>query len=350
MTTNRQAKFKAAIPHLLFWLAYIFYQAVSYGWENTDALTFQPGRALFTATLPVNIALTYFNLYVLMPLFYYRQKYVRYAIALLLLLLAGGILARLLTHVFIIPWEKLHNPVRYAMENKSFWIPVRILRLSLETCPLIAVTMLIQLMRNAYERERNLRDLQQEKFAAEMALLKAQINPHFFFNTLNTLYGLILKQSEKAAKFALRLSDLMHYVLYQAQANKVPLADEISHLENYIGIEQARFADRLELSFQYSGDISGKMIAPLILLPFIENAFKHSISDAKGWITININITQKLLLLSVENSFVPGSQNKAGGLGLQNVKRRLELTYPGKYELNLCAEQEVFAISLKLEL
>ncbi|WCT13097.1 sensor histidine kinase [Mucilaginibacter jinjuensis] len=350
MKIKWQAKYKAVVPHLLFWLAYIFYQAIIYGWENTDALTFQPGQALFTATLPVNILLTYLNLYVLMPLFYYRQEYVRYAISLVLILLIGGILARFLTHTFIVPWEKLHNPVRYGLENKNFWIPVRILRLSLETCPLIAVTMVIQLMRNAYEREKNLRDLQKEKFAAEMALLKTQINPHFFFNTLNTLYGLILKKSEKAAKFALRLSDLMHYLLYEASAEKVLLTDEISHLENYINVEQMRFADRLELSFQFSGEITGKLIAPLILLPFVENAFKHGISNNSGWITININVVQNRLFLNVENSCPINSQISRGGLGLNNVKRRLELTYPGKYDLQVSPQTEVFEVTLKLYL
>jgi len=350
MEIKWQAKYKAIVPHLLFWLAYIFYQAIIYGWENTDALTFQPAQALLTATLPVNMMLTYLNLYMLMPLFYYKQEYVRYAITLVLMLLIGGILTRFLTHAFILPWEKLNNPVRYSLENKNFWIPVRILRLSLETCPLIAVTMLIQLMHNAYDREKNLRNLQKEKFAAEMALLKAQINPHFFFNTLNTLYGLILKKSEKAAKFALRLSDLMHYLLYEARAEKVLLADEISHLENYISIEQMRFADRLELSFQYSGDITGKLIAPLILLPFVENAFKHGISNGNGWITININAVQNRLFLNVENSYPLSLQTNRGGLGLNNVKRRLELTYPGKYDLQILPQHEVFEVALKLYL
>jgi two-component system, LytTR family, sensor kinase len=350
MEIKWQVKYRTIIQHLVFWAVLILYQTISYGWENTDELTFRPGPAIFTATLPVNIILIYTNLYILMPLYYYREKYLPYAISLIIILLAGAIAERFLTHVFILPWEQLHNPVRYQMENKHFWIPVRILRLSLATCPLIAVTMVIQLMQNAYERERNLRELQKEKFAAEMGLLKAQINPHFFFNTLNTLYGLILKKSEQAAKFALRLSDLMHYLLYESQAEKVLLKDEISHLENYIAVEQMRFADRLDLSFQYSGDINGKLIAPLLLLPFVENAFKHGITDDSGWITINIKVIDNKLFLKVENSHPANAQKSNHGLGLQNVKRRLELTYPSCYDLQLTNNHEVFEVDLKLNL
>lgn len=344
------ARSRIVMQHLAFWTVTILYQAISYGWENTDALTFRLAPALITASLPITIIITYINLYVLMPLYYYHEKYIRYMVSLIFLIIMGGMLMRFFTHVLILPWEQLHDPQRYQQEIKRFWIPVRILRLSIELCPVLAVTMVIQLMRNAYDRERNLRELAQEKFSAEMALLKAQINPHFFFNTLNTLYGLILKKSEKAAKFALRLSDLMHYMLYEARAEKVLLKDEISHLENYIAIEQMRFADRLDLSFQFSGDISGKMIAPLLLLPFVENAFKHGISEDAGWITINIKVIHNRLFLKVENSCPGKAKKSVHGLGLANVRRRLELTYPGNYALQLTNNNPIFEIDLKLDL
>lgn len=350
MQIKRQIRYQTILAHLLFWLAFISYQAISNGWEDTDQLSFKLPPQLFTTTIPLTILITYFNLYILMPVYYYHQKYVAYSAATLLLLLSGGLLQRYIAHTFVIPWERLHNPARYQQENKHFWIPVRILRLALESYPVVALTMVIKLMHNAYNQEKNLREMEKEKFSAEMGLLKAQINPHFFFNTLNSLYALTLKGSDKASKVVLRLSELMHYMLYEARAEKVLLKDELSHLENYISIEQMRFADRLDLSFQYSGDITGKMIAPLLLLPFVENAFKHGIAEDAGWITINLKVIGRQLFLKVENSY-PKNQKKSGhGLGLINVKRRLELTYPDSYDLKLLQNNEIFEANLKLEL
>lgn len=350
MRSKSQVKYQTVVQHLLFWMAYLLSLAISYDWENTDQLTFKLVPALFTTTIPITIFLTYINLYLLMPAFYYRQKYVDYAVSLLIALFAGGLLIRFTTHIFILPWEQIHNPVRYKQENKNFWIPIRILRISFIPFPVIAITMLIELMRNAYRQQKNLRELEKEKFSAEMGLLKAQINPHFFFNTLNSLYGLTLKGSDKAPKVVLRLSELMHYMLYETRSDRVLLEKEISHLENYISIEQMRFADRLDLSFLYSGDISGKMIAPLLLLPFVENAFKHGIANDAGWITITLKVIGNSLYLKVENSYPLNAKQTGHGLGLVNVKRRLELTYAGNYELLLAKNNDFFEAGLKLNL
>lgn len=346
-----QINYRAGSRHLLFWLAFISFQAVSYGWEYTDQFSFQLPPQIMLVSIPVTILLTYANLYLLMPGYYYHKKYAAYAAGILVLLLSGGLLTRFCTHTFILPWEAVHDPDRYKREIKQFWIPVRILRLSLEAIPVMAITMLFKLMSNAYLQEKSLRELEKEKFAAEMGLLKAQVNPHFFFNTLNSLYAVTLKgSSEKASKIVLRLSGLMHYMLYEAGVDKVPLRDEISHLENYISIEQMRFADRLDLSFQHSGDIAGKMIAPLLLLPFVENAFKHGIEEGKGWITITLKVTGERLFLKVENSYPQNAKQSGHGLGLKNVKRRLDLSYPGGYELQLDKSNGVFEADLKLDL
>jgi LytS/YehU family sensor histidine kinase len=139
-------------------------------------------------------------------------------------------------------------------------------------------------------------------------------------------------------------------MLYEASANKMPLSDEIKYLGNYISIEQMRFAERLELSFQYSGDIEGKVIAPLLLLPFVENAFKHGIEDDSGWITINLKVIGTRLFLKVENSCTEASKEKQEGMGLSNVKRRLELTYPNNYQLMINETIGTFEVELEIDL
>lgn len=349
MRNKQQIRNQSIFQHLLFWLVFFTYQTITYGWDDYDQLSFKLEPMLKTL-IPVSLFITYINLYLLMPLYYYHQKYKTYALSFLVLFLTGGLLLRYITHTFTLPWEQLHDPARYKSEVKHFWIPIRILRNSFNLLPVVMITMLIKLMRNAYHQEKNLRELEKEKFTAEMGLLKAQINPHFFFNTLNSLYALTLKGSDQASKVVLRLSELMHYMLYEASAAKVLLKDEISHLENYISIEQMRFADRLDLSFQYSGDINGKMIAPLLLLPFVENAFKHGIADDSGWITINLKVTGNRLFLKVENSYPVNGKAKSHGFGLKNVKRRLDLTYPGQYDLQLHQNDETFEADLKLDI
>ncbi len=300
--------------------------------------------------------LVYVNLYILIPHFYAKQKHVWYFSALSLVLLAGGLITRFLWWRFWLPMEPL--TYRSSGDGSNYWIWVRIITDSFSHFPVLAVTVLIKMMFDANAREKKLRAIEKEKFTAEMSLLKAQINPHFLFNTLNSLYSLTLAGSKKSAEMVLRLSDLTRYMLYEASANTVSLKDEIAYIENYISIEQMRFADRLDLSFQYSGDTTDKSISPLLLLPFIENAFKHGIQDSSGWITINLKVDDSFLYLKVddsflylkvENSYSMPIKGKEPGLGLANVKRRLELAYPGKYELNIRQSDDIYSVNLKLQ-
>ena len=340
---NKYAKTVAV--HIAFWLLFIFYSGFDDGYYHHDHWSFRLGPDGVCDIL-INMLVVYVNLYILMPLFYAKQKYFRYFSTLLLLLLAGGLITRFLWWRIWLPLE----PLAYrSSEGTNYWIWVRIITDSFSHFPVLAVTVLIKMMFDANAHEKKLREIEKEKFTAEMGLLKAQINPHFLFNTLNSLYSLTLVGSEKSAEMVLRLSNLMRYMLYEASANTVSLKDEITYLENYISIEQMRFADRLDLSFQYSGDTSGKSISPLLLLPFIENAFKHGIQDSAGWITINLKVDDNFLYLKVENSYTLPVKRKEPGLGLANVKRRLELAYHRKYELNIRQTDDIYSADLKLQ-
>jgi len=139
-------------------------------------------------------------------------------------------------------------------------------------------------------------------------------------------------------------------MLYKTSADKVLLCDEIECLENFINIEQMRFSDGPEVSFQRSGDIEGKMVSPLLLLPFVENAFKHGNSGPSAWITINLKVSGNTLIMKVKNSYRPVRLESDSGLGIANLTRRLELTYPGKHDIKLIRHQEYFEASLKLDI
>jgi two-component system, LytTR family, sensor kinase len=334
--------------HVMFWVSYIYYLGIIYDWQNTDELNFNIQFHVGGISIIVTILLTYFNIYVLLPLFYVSKRFISYAVALTLTLLAGAILIRFLTNQFILPWEKIHDPVRYAKEVKHFWIPGRILRVAIESYPVIAMVTVFDLIRSAYRNEKKLRELEQEKAAAEINFLKAQIHPHFFFNTLNSLYALINKRSDKAGPLVLQLSDLMRYMLQKVTADRVQLTDEIRHLENYLSIEQLRFADRLDLSFSVTGNANGILVMPLLLLPFAENAFKHGIEEGQGWITIDLKINEGEIYYRIENSKAKKGNVTASGIGLNNFSRRLELTYPNRFKFNAHNTGETFEALLKV--
>jgi two-component system LytT family sensor kinase len=349
MTKRAQVDWQRVGGHLAFWIAYLLYQALHEGWQHRDVLSFTLSPALLTDIF-IAIGMAYINLYWLMKRYYYPHRYGRYAFALALLLLAGGVLARYCTYAIWVPRTRFHDPAMYLLEDKRFFIPIRIVKNAVEVYPVIALTMLIKLIRNSAQQERLLRALEQEKFSAELGLLKAQLHPHFFFNTLNSLYALTLSRSGLASGVVLRLADLMRYMLYEASARHVPLQAELTHLENYIGLEQLRFADHLDLSFSCSGAIQGKVIAPLLLLPFIENAFKHGPEAQAGWVTIDLKVIDQRLFLKVANSCPPLGLPRPGGLGLKNVKRRLELSYPGRHHLRVCHSAELFEADLRIDL
>ena len=345
MNFVKKKYYKRFAVHIAFWMVFIFYSGFDDGYYHHDNWSFRL-RPDGVCDIFIDMLVVYLNLYLLIPLFYAKQKYFRYFSTLLLLLLAGGLTTRFLWWRLWLPLE----PLAYrSSEGTNYWIWVRIITYSFSHFPVVAVTVLIKMMFDANAREKKLREIEKEKFIAEMSLLKAQINPHFLFNTLNSLYSLTLAGSKKSAEMVLRLSNLMRYMLYEASANTVSLKDEITYLENYIIIEQMRFSDRLDLSFQYSGDTSGKSISPLLLLPFIENAFKHGIQDSSGWITIDLKVDGNFLYLKIENSYTLPVKGKEPGLGLANVKRRLDLAYHGKYGLNTRQSDNIYSVDLKLQ-
>ncbi|MDN5284284.1 MAG: sensor histidine kinase [Mucilaginibacter sp.] len=336
--------YRAIGGHLLFWLFFILYNLIDAGWTDNYSWIFSIPQSLIT-DLVVIIPMVYINLYMLMPVLYNKRKYVIYICCFIFLLFAGGLGKRFFAFSLWLPLEHLNNPANW--DPGDFWILARIVKNIAKIFPVIAATMVLKLVSNAYQQEIRLRTIEREKFDAEIGFLKAQINPHFFFNTLNSLYFLTLENSPKAPTLVMHLSQLMRYMLYDTSTSQVLLTDELAHLKNYIGIEQMRFGDQLELSFQYSGQIDGQWIAPLLLLPFVENAFKHGIKNNGGWVTIDLKVSEKRLYLKVENSFAGTFTQR---MGLKNVKRRLALIYPLHHQLSIKQDNNIYQVDLKIDL
>lgn len=333
--------------HLLFWSSCILYSIVNAGWTDNDLWVFSLTPKLLTDLITI-MPIVYINIYLLMPILYDRRRYVTYICCLFFLLMAGALAKRFYAFAIWIPLENMSHPANKM--PTEFWIPVRVMQNTALIFPVVAVTMVFKLLINAYQQEKRLRAIERENFNTEISLLKAQINPHFFFNTLNSLYFLTMEGSPKSPELIMHLSKLMRYMLYETSTSQVLLTDEIAHLENYIAIEQMRFSERLELSFLYSGEIDGQWIAPLILLPFVENAFKHGIENNGGWVTIDLKINEKRLYLKVENSFAEVADPGHQGIGLKNVKRRLELIYPTQHVLDIKQDNNIYQVDLKISL
>jgi len=227
---------------------------------------------------------------------------------------------------------------------------------------IIMIAVAINQIKLAFRMQKQNADLEHKKLSAELKLkeaelklLKAQIHPHFLFNTLNNLYGLALEKSDLTPDLVLRLSDLLDYMLYQCSQPKVSLKTELGHLHNYIQIEQIRYGKGLKLQINQKGESDSLQIAPMLLLPFVENAFKHGISKQvrDPFVRISIDIQDDYLKFSIENSKSNGVNTEdhyTKGIGLRNVKKRLELLYQDKYKLDIISENTSFMINFGISL
>ena len=209
----------------------------------------------------------------------------------------------------------------------------------------------IKLLKHWYFKKEENTLLEKQKLKAELEVLKAQLQPHFLFNTLNNLYSLILQQSKQAPEVVLKLSELLRYILAESAKNKILLTRELSILKNYISLEQIRFGNRLDMTINIQGDLDHKLIAPLLFLPLVENAFKHGIETAENSAFLNVSLVcnEKELYFRCENSF-DEENTSIPGIGIANLKKRLDLLYPNKHSLKLNSENHIFKAELKLKL
>jgi LytS/YehU family sensor histidine kinase len=206
-----------------------------------------------------------------------------------------------------------------------------------------------------FKNDRQKKELENDKLTAELAMLKAQLNPHFFFNVLNNLCSLARSKSDDTETYIIKLSQLMRYNLYNQKEEKVSLIKEIQFIEDYIDIQKMRVVDSVEIIFNKTGDMNQSLIAPMILFPFVENAFKHGISyNENSKIEIDLKVDHDQLMFSVSNYiFRPKGEEptkKHAGIGLQNVLKRLNIQYKDKYKISIKNDDFSFSVKLKLEL
>jgi LytS/YehU family sensor histidine kinase len=200
------------------------------------------------------------------------------------------------------------------------------------------------------------KELENKKMEAELSFLRSQIQPHFFFNTLNNLYALTLIQSKKAPETILKLSEVMSYVIYEGKSKRVDLFKEIKHINDYLDLEKLRYTDKIEATLEITGNLEGYFMPPLILVAFIENCFKHGNTHSdKIPILISVNVANQRLKYSVKNEIKSQKEEVSkkdirSGIGLKNVKRRLDLLFKNDYNLRIQQDQKTFAVTLNMPL
>jgi sensor histidine kinase YesM len=210
----------------------------------------------------------------------------------------------------------------------------------------------ISVIQRWLQTEQNRKETVNEKLNTELSFLKSQVNPHFFFNTLNNIYSLAVVRSEKTAPAVMKLSSIMRYILTETQHDLVPLSNEVDFIHNFIDLQKVRLTDKVILHFSTEGSIDNLLVAPLLFIPFVENAFKYGVSTKESS-SINIEIkteANKILFTSV--NYIVGSENNLmenTGIGINNVKRRLELMYPGKHKLGTFEKDNYYSVHLEIE-
>ncbi|MGN7818967.1 sensor histidine kinase [Chitinophaga sp. 22536] len=331
--------------HILFWLASLCF------WTYSTCATYHVsvGEALRNNALYLffQAILVYAIIYWLMPQYFYRRQYWRFAltatgcwavmsllIAWLMLLLVKG------DH----PMAKISGIFSFAIYTAMTNFYVCFVFIAAKT------------IKERLVEERHQREAEKERTENELRFLKSQMNPHFLFNAINSIYVLIRKDQEMAAGTLATFADMLRYQLYECNTETIPIEKEIAYLNNYVQLEQLRKGKALQLDYQVGADVRHFSIAPLLLIPFVENAFKYvsTYTHKDNHIRLKLDHHDNDFLLEVENSVEPVTSrpmvNGAGGIGLENVKRRLELIYKGNYDLQITPGDTVFTVKLTLKI
>lgn len=254
----------------------------------------------------------------------------------------------------VIVAEYALSEIYLVSEPEPVFLPERVVRAFLDLAFLNAAANGIRLYFSRIKMKERELTLMKQKAEAELSLLKSQINPHFLFNTLNNIYGLALKNSQETAPVVLKLSQLMRFMLYESEKKSITIKDEIKLVEDYIELETLRYNNRLKIVFEKDVDDATTRITPLLLLPLVENAFKHGASESRqdAFISICVSLRQDLFLFEIINSYEADKeerQGEANGIGLKNVRRQLELIY-SKFQMDVTKGENTFKVNLNIRL
>jgi len=356
-----QAKYRLQ-RHLAFWAFWWIFQAFLYSfppastsndyWDSLKLATIESFIFMFG-----HLFLAYSLMYVVVPRFLLKQRYWATAVWTFIFFIATAFCSTFLGRFVI-------NPIgQYLVEAgfiRKFWprnhsvVFLSLLAGLRGGITIGGIAAAIKLMKYWYVKEQRNLQLQKENVESQLQLLKAQVHPHFLFNTLNNIYSHTQDKAPVAAQLITGLSDMLRFILYESSQPLVPLSKELQLMQEYVRLEQIRYGNKLDLHIDVPADTRDLHISPLLMLPLIENCFKHGASTMleQPWISLQVTLNEKQLHMKLLNGKT-NEENKAivpSGIGIQNVQKRLALIYPGKHELSVTNEEDVFIVNLKLEL
>ena len=351
--------------HILGWSGFIFLPLILFDIPGSEAF---PWPRIYNFSLM--IALFYLNYFILIPKLLLKKRFIIYSLVIV------SLLAIIFTIDFPVPESSYRNsrqssrfeqsesqdnnfnPEMRGRRNQPMLIKKRKSmsghRRVYNTLSIFIVLLLsssIRLTREWYKNEKQTHIMAKEKLTSELSFLKSQVNPHFLFNTLNGIYSLANKKSDKTAGAIVKLSELMRHMLYESEKEFISLDKEIEYLENYIDLQKLRLSKEAKVSFDIQGDTSNKKIEPMLLIPFIENAFKHGVDASGADISIELSISENNLQFRVNNRISDSKEkDDNSGIGLSNIIKQLNHLYPGKHTLNIDEKDGYFLIELILNL
>ncbi len=341
--------------HILFWLAYVLFEGyIEFAWISSSFASTTSviqrlwmGIAAELLQLPIKVPLCYFIIYLInieAPRF---KKLVLIFLMAILAFAVAVVLQRFLIVKYILP-HLYHEQVTDDMLFKL----QRIISTFLDLVFVVGLVVALKQYRLSQRAKEDARGLVREKLESELKFLRTQTNPHFLFNTLNNIYALARKKSDETADVVMKLSKLLRFMLYESRNDRITIAEELRVLDDYIELERIRYNQRLKVSFTKEVDNELQPIAPLILLPFVENAFKHGAGEARfdSFIYIHVQLHQGQLLFTIENSREETANDTiTENIGLSNVRRQLELMYP-RHSLELEVSKNIFKVTLSINL
>ena len=318
----------------------------------------------FLAVVVPQIALTYTLIYWLLPEYYFKRKNlflagsITVSVLIIFYFVAAGFKYINVIYIHIAGINR--NPDMYDWSFKLNLRPAVLQQVS--SLPIVlGFALMIKFVKRWWQKEKETELLAKEKTNAELQLLKAQVHPHFLFNTLNNIYFFTLTNSIQAPVMIKKLSGMLHYILNECDQPLVPIEKEIKMIRDYMALEKIRYGEQMQMTIDIEDDHDNKMIAPLLLIPFVENSFKHGASKmiTEPWVKVYIYNENNRLHFTIRNSKPPTKEpvaakpclpNRQGNIGLKNVRKRLELLYPGTHELKIVSETDSYAVYLIVQM
>jgi sensor histidine kinase YesM len=348
--------------HLAFWVFWWLFQGVLYsviGFSGNHAYLLQLLDSIFEslAYMTAHIFLAYALMYFVIPRYLLKQQYGRTAVWVVLCFLGAACISTILSAT-IIPeiqeWilSDIQNG-RALRARASSRVHLALMAGLRGAITIGGIAASIKLLKHWYVKEQRNLQLQKENAEAQLQLLKAQVHPHFLFNTLNNIYSHTQNTAPVASQLVMGLSDMLRFMLYECNQPEVPLSKELKLIQDYITLEQIRYDNQLDVHISLPTETENLGIAPLLLLPLVENCFKHGTSHMleQPWLSLQVTLEKDRMHVKLMNGKASEmAKNNDKGIGISNVRKRLALLYPGKHELSITDEEDVFIVNLWLQL